>query len=279
MKKLFLLILAAGLVVSQAAFSQDKNVLNHVAIGVSAGTDGLGASLALPLGNHFQIRGGYTTMQPILGMVKLNVEGNEIPLSNANLSLPISYHDDGMNVDKVDLATNINFNHAHLLFDYLPSEFSGFHLSFGAYFAFAPLAHAVGTALDNNGANGVPQSDWANTRFYGISTNTSGEVIADAKFLLNNVKPYLGIGFGRPVSLKHRVGFNFDLGMLMTGGLHVYSYDFSSDPAEPVDINEDWVAQYDDVKKAIGGKVEILNAMNSLPIWPLLKFSLFVRLF
>lgn len=279
MKKLFLLILAAGLVVSQAAFSQDKNVLNHVAIGVSAGTDGLGASLALPLGNHLQVRGGYTTMQPILGMVKLNVDGTEIPLSNASLSLPISYHDHGMNVDKVDLAANINFNQAHLLFDYLPSDFSGFHLTFGAYFAFAPLAHAVGIAKDNTGANGIPQSDWANSRFYGITTNTSGEVIADATFLLNSVKPYLGLGFGRPVSLKHRVGFNFDLGVMMTGGMHVYSYDFSNDPATPVDIDEDWVAQYEDVQKAVGGKKEILNAMNSLLVWPLLKFSVFVRLF
>lgn len=276
MKKLFFLFVAAGLIVSQAANSQDKNVLNHVALGVGVGTDGLGVNIALPLGNHLQVRGGYSTMQPVLGLIK--VEG--VPVTDVNLTLPVSYHDHGMNIDKLELVGATQFNHANLLFDFLPSENSGFHLTFGGYFGFGNLAHGVGKAVDNTGANGISQSDWANTAFYGITTNTSGEVVADAKFLLNSFKPYLGIGFGRPVSLKHRVGFNFDMGLMMTGGLHLYSYNFRNNPdGDPVELNTDWVESYDDLKNQMARYESYFDLMNSVIVWPLLKLSIFVRLF
>ena len=61
-KALAILLAAAALFASVNSNAQDKWVLNHVGIGVSAGVDGLGADLILPVSPFFQIRGGYNTL-------------------------------------------------------------------------------------------------------------------------------------------------------------------------------------------------------------------------
>lgn len=277
MKKCFFLAAAAAIVISAPwAFAQDKQFFNHAAIGVSVGMDGIGADLAMPIGPKFQFRAGYNTLNPLLSLVKIE----NIPLTDFSTSFPVNYHQNGMNIDNVDLSASLNYAHAELLFDFFPTS-SSFHLTAGAMFAFNPLIHANGFAKNASGTNGIPQSDWANTTVFGVSTDTSGQIQADAKFGLNTVKPYVGLGFGRPVSLKNRVGFNFDLGVLVVGGLHIYSYDYSQDGNSPaaVEINSEWINKYEDIRSNVGEYTDYLDFANSLLVWPVMRFSLFVRLF
>ena len=60
MKKLFLILIAAATLATPRALAQE--MFNHVALGLSAGLDGLGIEAATNLGNHFQLRAGYSLM-------------------------------------------------------------------------------------------------------------------------------------------------------------------------------------------------------------------------
>jgi len=276
MKKLFAIFFAFAVLAAPRAVSQDKMMFNHMSLGVSVGlVEGVGVDIAMPIGPKFQFRAGYNTLDPILGAIK--VEGS--PLNDFSTALDISYHGNGMDIDKIGLQAAAKYSHAEFLFDFFPARGVGFHLTAGAMFAFNPLVHAEGTAQNASGANGIPKSDWANTTFFGISTDTNGKVQADLQFGLNTVKPYIGLGFGRPVSLEHRVGFNFDLGLQITGGLHLYSYDYTSGSAQPVEINSEWINKYEDVRAQAGSYTDYLDLVNTLPVWPVMRFSLFVRLF
>ena len=223
----------------------------------------------------FQVRAGFNTHDPLFGIIAF--DGNK--LNNFNTTVPVAYKDGGLDVDRVNLNAALKYSHAELLFDFFPSKTGSFHLTAGAWFAFSPLLHAEGKALDSSGANAVPQSDWGNTTVFEISTNSQGTLVTDLKFGLNAVKPYIGLGFGRPVSLERRVGFNFNLGLLYTGGLHLYSYDFTSGNPKPVELNSEWVNKYVQNIDKVGSYIEYLDLMNKFPLWPAMRFSLFIRLF
>ena len=276
MKKLFTVLFAATVIAMPQAFSQDKQVFNHMSLGVNVDfLNGIGVDLAMPIGRNIQFRAGYSTLDPILGSVV--IEGNKLGAINADF--PVGYQSGSMDIDKLNLQGAAKYSHAELLFDIFPSKTASFHFTVGAWFAMSPLLHAEGKALNSSGGNGIPQSDWANTSFFEITTNNQGAVIADLQFGLNTVKPYVGLGFGRPVSLERRVGFNFDLGLLVTGGLHLYSYDFSGSSPKRIELNSDWINKYEDIRDNMGSYTQYLDLVNAFPVWPAMRFSLFIRLF
>jgi hypothetical protein len=60
MKKLGIFLLVVSLAADISA--QDKNILNHMDVGVNAGTVGIGIDVAVPVGNYVRIRAGYNYM-------------------------------------------------------------------------------------------------------------------------------------------------------------------------------------------------------------------------
>ncbi|MBR1570471.1 MAG: hypothetical protein IJ651_07050 [Bacteroidales bacterium] len=279
MKKFFVMLAAAAaLLAAPGVQAQDSQLFNHMAIGVNMDLlNGAGLDIAMPIGPMFQVRAGFNTHDPLFNMVSL--DGNK--LSNFNTTIPVSYKDGGIDVDRINLNGSLKYSHAELLFDFFPTKTTSFHFTAGAWFAFSPLLHADGKAMNSSGSNAVPQSDWARTTLFDVSTNNEGSIVADVKFGLNTVKPYIGLGFGRPVSLEHRVGFNFNLGLLVTGGLHLYTYDFTSSDPKPVELNSEWANKYgfQNMNDKAGTYLEYIDILNKFPVWPAMRFSLFVRLF
>ena len=41
---------------------EEKNILNHMDVGVNVGTMGLGIDVAMPIGDYVRVRAGYTYM-------------------------------------------------------------------------------------------------------------------------------------------------------------------------------------------------------------------------
>ena len=123
MKKLLLIcaMVVCGIGQVHAQLEEDDfGFFNHVALGVSAGTDGIGVQLAAPLTSSFAVRAGYSFMPKFKYKKDINVGKDP-----AFLSYPNDQH--------VDLEGKLNMSDFSLLFDYYPSMYSSFRLTAGAY--------------------------------------------------------------------------------------------------------------------------------------------------
>ena len=267
----------------------DRLIFNHMSLGVGWGLLGVnraGADIALPLTPHINFRAGFNSMAPLLLTAQEALADKagqsssdaNIDLKNLKATVNLSYHQNGMDIDKVSLdMTTGGLTNAEFLVDLFPWKKASFHFTVGAFYASSPLVHATGAALNAAGEPGIPKSDWANTSIFGLTTNEQGQLIVDVQYGMNSVKPYVGIGFGRPVRLDRRVSFTMDMGVYVVDGIHLYSYNFYD--KKTVELNSDWVNQYDDLKERLDGAKQYLDLANQLPVLPFMRFNLFVRLF
>lgn len=135
------------------------------------------------------------------------------------------------------------------------------------------------------GGPAIDPSNYANTEIFGVTTDPEGKLHLDVKYGLQRIQPYLGVGFGRPVDVNGRVGFNFDLGVAYVGGVHVMAKSYFDNPEKPVDVelNKAWIDANPDIKDAMGADYDsitkYMNLANSFPIEPFIRFTLSVRLF
>ncbi len=182
----------------------EMGFFNHVSIGVSAGTDGIGIDLGAPLGTHFATRVGVSFFPSVKYKFDVNAGSN-----NAGIFVK----------DKVDLEGKLDMTNFKLLFDYYPSLNSSFRITAGAFIGADKIISVYndGPFIANPayyGTAGVKLGD------YRITSDAQGNVSADLK--VNKFKPYLGIGFGRAVPRK-RIGLAFDLGVQFWGSPGVYT--------------------------------------------------------
>ena len=288
----------ATLVVSMAAFSayaqevpQQENVLfKHVSVGTGLGIgDGLQFQVATTILPNLQARILYTSMTPYIaianGIVK-NQAGIGIQPFQYKIT-GINYHDNGINVDEVTLEGSTRARSLSLLADFYPFKNSAFHLTGGIMFSLQKsLISGKGTPVNtSSAAPAMSDQDKGNVAFYGITTDWDGNALLDIQYGLPIVKPYVGIGFGRPCSIKHRVGVNFDMGVSYTGGVHAYSYNYQSGTPVKVELNKAWVEApgNEDIKNNLGSSgeemIKYLTAVNNLPIMPYLRFTVNVAIF
>ena len=213
MKKLLTLCTFAVFGFSQAFAqldSDDYGILNHVSVGVAAGTDGIGFQIAAPLTYHFAVRAGYSFMPSLKYTQNLTLDKGDIAAFKVN----------GKYVHDVDLEGKLNIGNFSLLFDIYPSKKSSFRFTAGAYIGKSDIVtisnkepfmnpeYAGKAGIDLSRAGSTPMEK------YTIVTDAEGNL--DAKVKVNGFKPYIGIGFGRAVP-KNRVGLQFDLGVQFWG--------------------------------------------------------------
>lgn len=155
----------------------------------------------------------------------------------------------------------------HLLFDFFPSNQSSFHITAGAYLGSDKVAEVYNKEDGSLAAvtaynRVVPNSQKAGYTLgdYFLTPDENGNVngsVTVAKF-----RPYVGIGFGRPVPTKNRVACNFDLGVQFWGKPDVVC---QGQKLEEEHLNGD-----------DGG---IVRTVSKLSVWPVLNLRLAVRLF
>ncbi len=273
MKRLaaILVTLSMGLFLGLSATAQtpsttDKQVLNHLAIGVSAGLDGLGGQIALPLGSHVQIRAGYSLVFPKT-INPISVDASKLPsdvVSKFNIPTDKS----------IDITPSTNFSTGRALLDFFPTKKGGFHLTVGAHFGGADYLSFRTSPLP------VDPGEYATTyiEINGAKVGTDANGVIALDVIVPKVNPYVGIGFGRAISSKPRkfATLTLDLGALYTGGKHsLQTYDINGNPVE---LNGQ------SIKSLVGNSInetiiDVLDKAADFPVIPMARLTINVKLF
>lgn len=215
MRKFLLISLLALCTLTVKA--QENNLLKHWAVGISAGTTGVGFDVATTLNQHLQFRGVF----------------NFFPKVSANSDLEISGMPDipeGYTVpDDIKVEGKLNMNSADLLLDVFPSKRSSFHFTLGLSCGFGK---GIAELYNLSGQEDLRQIYEYNQRgdiykkvgyglgHYLLEPDADGRLYADIR--VKKLKPYVGIGFGRAVPRSKRVGVMFEVGARFWGSPSVY---------------------------------------------------------
>ncbi len=252
MKRIFTTIFAAAALLLSSA-QASAQYFDHLSLGVGAGADGISLNLAVPVGNYVQLRAGGSYMPPI-GITRQFTDFEYRPGETVDLSV----------MGQMQISA---FN---AMIDLFPGKETAFHFTLGLFAGDKTIANVHNTKpyLDEEswGTDGIMVGNTL------VTTDSKG--ISKVNLDINKFLPYLGIGFGRPVP-KKAVSFVFDLGAIYTGGLGLYTNgtNVKTGQTEYVRITSDVLAEAD---LEDGGIVDIIG---SIPVLPMMKFSLFFKLF
>lgn len=252
--KHLLVIFAAAFTATGAAAQEeeDKNIFNHLSVGVTAGTPGFGADAAMPICNYVQVRAGFTMMPKFKFSTELEL--NDVP-NVADAYIP----------DIVDVEAKIGFTNGKLLFDIFPFKKSAFHITAGAYFGGGSVIKAYnkedGLLQDVADYNRRHPNDLIGYELgdYLLTPDDNGNVNAEIK--TSGFRPYIGIGNGRAVP-KKRIGFMFEVGVMFWGTPKIYC---NGDELTSEDLGSD--------------SGDLMEVLSSIKIYPVINFRLCGRIF
>lgn len=237
--------------------AQDKQVLNHLSLGIEVGMNGLGAELAVPVSPFVQFRGGYSIF-PYTFVKQIETDAVF----------------EGVQLEPFDAAfTFWKGGNGKLLLDFFPGKKTPFRLTAGVFFGPGKYIHWEAYWRDI-----LQEDEYASRTFtyrdFTFSSNGEGNIVADA--LMKHWVPYVGLGYGRAVNPGKRIHFCVDLGVLVTGGTRIQTYNFVGNPSgEPV------VLDSKDLVTPGGRQLDRgwADRASRSPVLPMLSFSLFFALF
>ncbi len=211
---------------------------SSLSLGVEVGTTGFGIQLAAPLTHFLAIRAGFTYIPEFNQNLNINYDIEGIVSLNNIIENPL-YPEVKQALIAEGLPTNINqfptstylaanffgTSTAKLLLDIYPTRGSSFRFTVGMMIASKNLLRASGgipkQIVDTYDIIGRYSQQYGYN--YPNEIDFGGEefVVQDLKSIeayaqVNSVRPYFGIGFGRPIP-KKRVGLQFDLGAAYMG--------------------------------------------------------------
>ena len=198
MKKLFLLVVAAlfGWQTTQAQEEVEYGLFNHLGVGVSLGTDGIGFDVAAPITEWAAVRAGMSIFPSIKYDDDVNIRSNSKSFTKKD----------------VNIEGKLNMKDFKLLFDFYPIKSSGFHLTAGAFIGPKKIITAYNTeeflARDEWGVSGIMIGDNR------VTSDKNGN--CEANIEVAGFKPYLGFGFGRAVP-NSRFTVSCDFGVKFWG--------------------------------------------------------------
>lgn len=259
MKRFFFVLLAVAALSVPRTWAQDRQIFNHMALGPTFGTDGIGLDLVMPVGRHIQLRGGYA-IDPIQPSFKVNAGSYSIQGTVYNFNdIPVKFG-------------SWKNGTGHLLLDIYPSRKGGFHFSLGAF-----INNGMPLSASADLSKVLDPEDYGTLSLEDISTDKSGVLYLDLKTW--SVMPYAGLGFGRALNPERTFGFVFDMGVLVWGSPQFQSYNYVSNtlnpswPVEVVPITGEKVRQYNTTA------ADVLSILASIPVLPYMRFGFYFRLF
>lgn len=246
MREIAILLLSLGLLSSIGVKAQDKNLFNHVGWGVSLGTDGIGLEAALPVGNYVQARTGFSFMPKF--SYSSDVKYGTQSLGN-------------MSDKKINIKGTLNMQDWKFLFDLYPSQSSTFHFTAGFYLGQKALVTAKNTESNSLLSNG------GYILIGGQPFGADQLGIANVEVRTNSFKPYLGVGFGRAVPRKSKVGVSCDFGVQFWGKPKIYGW------------NEDLLnygfreIRYQDIEAGSDAEDarDAIKTLNSIGVYPVIS--------
>lgn len=266
-------LMPASSLAQNAYRENDKMMFNHLAIGGSVGTTGLGFDVVMPATEHFAIHAGFSTLP--LGALTLNIANNMGDIIEA-LDLPHNSVFDQMKDKSVKMAVAFNMYTAHLLADYYPWHSSEFHITAGVKIGNPGVFHIYNTEdgsmaylnecqqlVDDYNASFDTRYPPFGLQFgdYVLTADENGNV--DAKMKVWVVRPYYGIGWGRNVNVTARRSVNVD----MDFGLEHWGtpkFDFNKGEKVVSTASKD------------GGVFKFLSGLKA---WPVLKLTISGEIF
>lgn len=253
-KHLFLFLATAlATVNANAQEENDKNLFNHLSVGVTAGTPGFGADAAMPVCDYVQIRAGFAMMPKFKFDAELDI--SEYTGSLSGYDIP----------SELDVEAKIGFANGKVLFDVYPFKSSRFHITAGAYFGGGSVIKAYnkeeGALADLAEYNREHPNSMIGYELgdYLLTPDADGNISAEIK--TKGFKPYLGLGFGRAVP-KNRIGFMFEAGVMFWGAPKLYC---NGDELTSEDLGSD------------GG--DVIKVLSQIKVYPVLNFRLCGRIF
>ncbi len=232
---------------------------SNFVVGVSAGTTGFGVSVTTPLCNHLSLWAGLATAPFSYKFSYNDFDFNA--LLPSKFGMPSSVVD-RLNAVELQLKGELQKTLGHVLFDFVPfwRGNSSFFITAGLYFGTGKLITVSGR-FDDRTMTDLKDCGVDITKIpveigdVKVLTNPDGSVSADLK--VRSVKPYVGLGFGRPIP-RRRVGFRFELGALFHGSPKIVSKN----------LMEENFDELNDVNKFL----------RDFSIYPHLNFQVTVRL-
>lgn len=264
MKKTFsiLALLMAISVFSVSTRAQDKQIFNHLSIAPTIGFDGLGVELATPITPILSLRAGYSIFIPPSVTTTLDLLPENVTINGTSRPLrevaPVTLH--------------MNLGAPKLFLDIYPGKHTPFHFTVGAYFANPALM-----SVDVNLTKTLQANEYASAYIELESGNLNSRITSDKNgyahggVIGNVVRPYLGIGFGHNINLQSRVSCTFDMGLVYWGNPSVQTYNYSmSDEGKAVVLTSSMVQNKDK---------GLIDAFGKIPILPVMKLNVFIRIF
>ena len=264
MKKLMMvaviLLTSVGSVMAQKEYK--RGFFNHVGLNVGAGTEGISVGLAAPVTNFLEVEAGVNIMPSFKLSGDLDVDINMPQESDIQYPTSGTIHAEG-SFDRTTFNVKANL--------YPFGGGSKFFIAAGLSIGGEKIAEVTGSCdeLRKFSENNLHTPELKDQFRKAISANLGGyNLELDENYNLQgdirckNVRPYLGLGFGRLVP-KNRIGCRLELGCQFMGKLKVYQN------GNEIDIN-----------KALedAGEDDLSKFVKDLKVYPVLKFSLTGRI-
>ena len=241
-KTIRLMGFAAAMMLASPVVAQE-GVFNHLSIGAEVGTTGWGFEAAVPLTHFVTFRTGFTT------------------LPRFNIKTDINYTTHGTEKN-VDVLGRIHMSDYKLLADIYPFKHSSFHLTGGFYAGLPNLGTAYNKEkLDVKTGEGL--------EIGGLFIRPDENDLVKLRLQVNSFKPYVGLGFGRPISSKHKVSAAFDLGVMFWGKPKIKVY--SPDEDQWIRVTKEDI---DDEDFHDG-----VNKLEKFTVYPVLNFRIYYNVF
>lgn len=261
MKRLLLPALAVvfSFQATHAQETEKYGLFDHLGIGVSIGTDGLGFDLAAPITDWAAVRTGMSFNSFIKYTEK------DVEIKNPDKTV----------VDKIDIVRKFNSDDFKLLFDLYPFKSSSFHLTAGAFIG-SKKAYRMYTTepiVKHQEDYGSAYIELGGHKF---SSRKDGK--AEANVEVKSFRPYLGIGFGRAVPKKSRVTVTCDFGVKFWGKPAVYGWERT--PGTTMN-DPDWVRytklEKEDIDNERGR--DFYEDIEKISVYPVINIRLCGRIF
>lgn len=266
MKKLMMMavILLAGVGSVMAQSDYKRGIFNHVGLNVGAGTEGISVGVAAPVTNFLEVEAGVNIMPSfkLSGDLDVDVNTSSLPqVPNVTYPAGATIHAEG-SFDRTTFNVKANL--------YPFGGGSKFFIAAGLSIGGEKIAEVNGSSDElRQFSENLPTPELKNQFRQALSANLGGYNLeldenynVQGDIRCKNVRPYLGLGFGRLVP-KNRIGCRFELGCQFMGKLKVYQN------GNEIDIN-----------KALedAGEDDLSKFVKDLKVYPVLKFSLTGRI-